>query len=96
MTDFEVKRCMCGAQIIWASTDSNKSMPVNAEIAEDGNVWISERPHREPLATVLEVTARDAHRGLLRHSHFATCPFAEQFRKPKVAAKRKPRREGSA
>src|SRR5438552_11851382 len=96
LVNFEVKHCPCGAEIIWASTKANKAMPVNAEVAEGGNVLLSERPHREPLAEVLEVTALDAHPGRLRLSHFATCRFAEQFRKTATVRRRKPAREGSS
>lgn len=86
---FEQKHCPCGAAIIWASTKTNKAMPVDFEITENGNVYVSERPGREPLAEVMGASSLDAHPGQLRLSHFATCPKAERFRK--VARRGRPR-----
>jgi hypothetical protein len=90
---FEEKRCPCGAAIIWASTAANKAMPVNAEIVPEGNVLLTVRPGREPLAAVLGPSALDVARYELRLSHFVTCPFAEKFRTKPPARGRK-RREG--
>lgn len=65
-------RCRsCGAPILWARTTKSKSIPLDADPCEDGNL------------TLIEGVA---HYGALagqRHykSHYATCPDAARWRK---------------
>lgn len=62
----------CGAAILWALTDNGKRMPVNAEPVENGNLLL--------------VADEDGPRAIYATqgthvSHFATCPYAENWRK---------------
>lgn len=76
---FRLAQCgSCNAPIIWASTVNNRSMPVDAEPSDDGNVEVLHENGRvvahvhtgEPLFAV----------GVRRKSHFVTCPNADQHR----------------
>jgi hypothetical protein len=71
----------CGALIIWATTQSGKLMPLNAEPDPKGNLAISR------WATVVAVHQRTdltETQGMPTHtSHFATCPNAAGHRKVK-------------
>jgi hypothetical protein len=74
----------CQAPIIWARTKNGRTMPVDAEPSEAGNVRVyevqgfvhahvvtdeeAERMRRDPLAVKL------------RTSHFATCPGSAGWR----------------
>jgi hypothetical protein len=68
-------RCRsCGAAIIWAITANGKRMPVDAQPLR-GLLQLHDRPDDEaPLVRVLPI---EVHR-----SHFATCPQADQHRRP--------------
>ena len=74
----------CGAAILWVKTQSGKSMPVDAQPCEDGNVCVA-TCEGGPTAFVPPegTTISDATR---HKSHFATCPNAATHRKPKVPA----------
>lgn len=66
----------CGARLIWAVTASGRTMPVDYEPHEEGNL-------RLKIAnglTYVEVVAQHA-RGQLHRPHFATCPDADSWRK---------------
>lgn len=71
----------CKAPIIWARTERGKTMPLDALPAADGNIAI-----RDGIAIVLgpTVLARLAETELevrpLYRSHFASCPYAVEFR----------------
>lgn len=71
----------CGARIIWARTSTGRSMPVDAEPTDDGNVELLPLVHsqRSPEAIVHPQPPMGA--GPLRLSHFASCPHADQWRK---------------
>jgi hypothetical protein len=87
----EPKKCRsCGTAIFWAQNDATgKSMPVDAEPSENGNVQLYDRGG-SIVARVLGAERaqriRDAAWALngthtLRTSHFATCAQADQWRK---------------
>ncbi len=35
----------CGAEVVWATTEKGKAMPLNAEPVEHGNIWLEERSY---------------------------------------------------
>lgn len=79
---FQLAACRsCGDAVIWAATVKGKSMPVDAEPSEDGNVEVQRFPDGRVFADVL---AQPPLGGtvLLRTSHFATCRDAASWRKP--------------
>lgn len=79
-------RCTsCDANIIWVTTAATgKPMPVDVEPHPDGNVLLTERIGRSPLAEVVAAGQDSLIPGEpLRRSHFATCPQADQHRRPR-------------
>ena len=70
----------CGASIMWCATPSGKSMPVDAEPSDRGNMVVEN-------GRVTAVVASDAveemrsHGYKLHTSHFATCSNAKQHRR---------------
>jgi hypothetical protein len=87
---FHVEQCgapQCGRDIVWAKTNKAKWMPVDLEPSPDGNVVLRWAAGMEaPQATVLTAAQhrqRQLLMGSLRNSHFATCPDAERFRRPR-------------
>lgn len=84
MATYDIEACRsCTAPIIWAVTVNGRDMPVDAEPSPDGDIRLADRSHlhRKPLAEVLSVTQQFG-LGNLRTSHFATCPHADQWRRP--------------
>lgn len=72
----------CNALIIWAQTTKGKAMPVDAVPDPDcGNVVLTPRDGRSPLATVYGKTSPPPAGALLRTAHFATCRQAAQHRR---------------
>lgn len=73
----------CGAAIYWALNDeSKKSMPVDVEPCDDGNiglVWNRKTGH--VTCHVLRRDAMESYDGPRRKSHFATCPNADHHRR---------------
>lgn len=70
----------CKAAIVWAETVNGKSMPVNAEPVDNGNLVLTPAmdPRDPPQVRTL---GRDEHAPMPRYtSHFATCPQAIAFR----------------
>lgn len=66
----------CGAEIIWALTDSGKRMPVDAEPVEGGNLRLI------PDGDVVRVEVVMGGGAPLQHRpHFATCPEADIWRR---------------
>lgn len=63
----------CGAAIVWAETTEKKRMPLDA--APERRMLVVHTPGG-PHAQVVVVY----------RSHFATCPNADQHRKPRAAA----------
>lgn len=78
-------RCKsCGARIVWALTDQDKRMPVDAEPSARGNiklVWIPSL--NEYRAVVQKGDVAPALAGSLYLSHFASCAQAQQHRRPR-------------
>ena len=74
----------CGAEIIWITTTTGKKMPVDA-----GAVQFHQDPAGKEIfvtnggAVVRGTTAKKGDSGTSEgyNSHFATCPFADQYRR---------------
>jgi len=80
----------CGAAIEWTITEKGKRMPVDAVPTPDGNLTLSMRGgpgvaiYLKPEQKA-ELVAQAKYRGvsaLFFVSHFATCKFAAQHRRP--------------
>ena len=70
----------CGAQIIWATTEAGRAMPLNAVPSRTGSILLL----RGSLCRVLpsiEAESTKGAEGVLYVSHFATCPNAASHRK---------------
>lgn len=81
---YEIAACRsCDAPIVWATSSGGKPMPVDVDPVEDGNVELSLQPGRfvGPVASVL--TGPSLFPGVRRKAHFATCPSADEWRKPR-------------
>ena len=85
MSDFERAFCRsCTAPIIWASTVKGKVMPVDFDPHPNGNILLHPRDGRGPVAEVVPVGQDGLLAGeQLRHSHFTTCPQADEHRRPR-------------
>lgn len=70
----------CGADIIWKKTIKGRTIPLDPEPTQKGNVIISEAGEALVYNSPAAIAPRyaDAPRYL---SHFATCPNADQHRK---------------
>lgn len=79
----------CRAPVRWAITNNGKRSPLDDEPSREGNVaLLMAQGERSTIdfAVVLtgQALARCQQEGvLLRTPHFATCPRAGEFRKPK-------------
>lgn len=72
MSQEKISECKsCGAEIVWMKTQNDKNICVDLPIPED--------PHREDI---LAATLFD--RSWMK-THFETCPYADQHRKPRGA-----------
>jgi hypothetical protein len=85
---FPVEACRakgCNTAIIWTRTDKGRWMPVEAEPSDDGNVVImwSGSDVRARVLTVVQTRDRQLLQGRLHVSHFAACPEADRFRRPR-------------
>lgn len=66
----------CGADIIWVETPSGRSMPLDAQPTEIGNIEIN--------GDSIRFVKRDRNATTPRYvSHFSTCPDAAKHRKKK-------------
>jgi hypothetical protein len=80
MSDYPTEACRsCSAQVIWATTDKGKAMPVDAEPAEKGNVALSTNDKGRVIARVVPPHLAFGRKDL-RLSHFVRCPQARQWR----------------
>lgn len=70
----------CREPIYWVATDSGKRMPIDVEPTETGNLLlaVAESP---PRVSVVSQSGRLAG-SLFYVSHFSTCRFARQHRRP--------------
>jgi hypothetical protein len=83
---FDVKRCECGAQFVWTTTEKGRRMPVNLERSPTGTLLLyAEYLMGEVLPGYRVRTAAPSERlrlgGMLWTSHFATCPKGDGFRR---------------
>ncbi|QVL32326.1 hypothetical protein KIH39_26425 [Telmatocola sphagniphila] len=71
----------CGAKMLWSTTKSGRSMPLDTEPAATGNILL----HPDGTCEVVPSAELEAKRNEtpLYLSHFATCPGAASHRKPK-------------
>ncbi len=87
-----IDRCAsCDAEIIWAKSVTGKSMPVDPEPIEGGNIVLVRNDSDEPPTARYEGPARQAYLKKLAErrrdvsklfvSHFTSCPDAEKWRK---------------
>lgn len=83
----------CKAEVFWAQTEAGRKVLVDISPVPGGNLRIESGPGGKPLAIVV---AGAAEGGEPRYrSHFATCPDAAAWRRPRGRATGKPRRAGS-
>jgi len=80
----------CGAAIIWTITDAGKRMPVNAKPLDTGTLQLVGHAFGESLAIsrVLSgdsLTAARENGVPLYLSHFASCPEATVWRRPRMS-----------
>ena len=68
----------CGAEIIWAQTDSGKAMPMDAEPVLPPGLFILVRGGS--LLFARSLASSHAQVPSLYQSHFATCPNADEHR----------------
>lgn len=61
----------CHAPVVWAKTESGRSIPVDPGPSTKGNILI-----KDGIARVVPVGTPKA-----QTSHFATCPDAERWRR---------------
>lgn len=75
----------CGAPILWGETKAGKKMPIDAESSPSGTVRYRSGVGGATLEflTPLEAAAARLDGIKLHTSHFATCPHADEHRKPK-------------
>jgi hypothetical protein len=80
-----LKKCRsCQAEIFWALTSDGKRMPVNAMPDPTGG-FVLELVSYLPAGEHLEARVFDFHHNERKRytSHFATCPDAGSWRKPR-------------
>jgi len=68
----------CGAHIVWAITEGGKKMPVDSEPDPDGNLllWTQGQEWRTKVI-------QGEWDGPRYRPHFATCPDAQSWRRPR-------------
>ena len=72
----------CKAEIVWALTSAGKSMPLDPEPHPDGNVEaMQDQDGRWHVIAVHP--GPDLFGGTRYHSHFTTCPKADDFKRKK-------------
>lgn len=77
-----MSRCRsCNAEIIWAVTAAGKRMPLDEASNAEGNVLLHENGTCIVLAAGDDREWEDSSR---HTSHFATCPNADQHRRPRT------------
>jgi hypothetical protein len=78
----------CGAAIRWVTVvrahgRGERAMPIDAEPSATGNVLLTGRNDRGPVARVLGAGESGVAGTPLYLAHFASCPNAKQHRKPR-------------
>lgn len=74
----------CKALIVWTVTENGKKMPCDVEAKRDGKFFLFRRPDKIEALSVRS-DHPSAEKARLRnqrthHSHFSTCPNADQHR----------------
>lgn len=80
----------CHAAVIWAKTRAGKTMPLDHEPREDGNFFVSLPVDVSAPIVAVPVNEQSTEAAGYRRdptrsrfvSHFATCPNADQHRRP--------------
>jgi hypothetical protein len=80
----------CGSAIIWTVTERGKRMPVDAQPLDSGTVQLVGNAFGESVALsrVLSgdsLTAAREQGAPLHRSHFASCPEANVWRRPRMS-----------
>lgn len=78
----------CGAPIAWRRTVNDKPMPIDPVPHPSGNVLIQRNGRVIVLRDPPELRLRRS-TGPLYRSHWATCPFADRFRRGKAGDARR-------
>ena len=68
----------CGRPVIWAVTPGGRSIPLDPDPTDDGNLTLDTSSLRAVATPARATTA--GYRKLYR-SHFTTCPHANQWRR---------------
>jgi hypothetical protein len=75
----------CKAPIVWARTEHGRPMPLDAEPDSGGNITLTRSAGRLVavvlVPAVLEALRDGGERRLFYRSHFATCPYGNEFRR---------------
>jgi hypothetical protein len=75
----------CGAPIYWlTSRVTGKTAPVDAEPTPNGSIAID---LTDATYVIVQKEARAPYQGMLCTNHFATCPSAARWHKPKTPGK---------
>ena len=87
----------CGASIVWTITDRGKRMPVDADPHPEGTIEVIAHAAEPNLyrSRVLDPYALDIareNRTPVHRSHFATCPQAAGWRRPRTDTHREVQR----
>lgn len=72
----------CQAPIMWAETSAGKAIPIDVSAAADGNIVLYPGPGSGKLIALFGEKALSGSTERYK-SHFATCPRADHFRKPR-------------
>lgn len=75
----------CKARIRWAVTQTGRRIPLDPDPTARGNVRLEPAAPAGVAQTAIVIPAdqRARYAGQLYLSHFATCPYADQHRKPR-------------
>jgi hypothetical protein len=74
----------CKAPIVWVSTALGKRLPLDPDPVEGGNLVVIQGSLKEPASEPIVTYRRPDHGGRLTYqTHFASCPHATQFRRPR-------------
>lgn len=73
----------CKAPIQWAVTAGGKRIPIDRDMVVGGNLRLKRRSATSPPLAVIVPKADRIDGEWLYVSHFATCPYADQHRRPR-------------
>lgn len=73
----------CGRPIFFAVTKNDRLIPVDVATSVDGNVEITPTVGDGPPLATVHAQSPMLPTGTLHHTHFATCPRPEGFRRPR-------------